>query len=73
MIALTCYIELSKGKIDAVEVSERFLPMIQSPNLEFERGTSDANNAYDIFLENNSDPFLEFNNNIISKYEPYMG
>lgn len=49
--------------IDGVEVSERLLPMIQNPSLEFERGASDANNAYDMILENNSDAFLEFNNN----------
>jgi hypothetical protein len=83
MIALNCYIELSKEKtdvevqglvlaqalsaafgIDGVEVSERLLPMIQNPSLEFERGASDANNAYAMILENNSDAFLEFNNNI---------
>jgi hypothetical protein len=87
MIALNCYIELSKGKIDVevqglvlaqalsaafgidgVEVSERFLPMIQSPSLEFERGTNDANNAYAMILENNSNAFLEFNNNIRHLY-----
>jgi hypothetical protein len=36
--------------IDGVEVSERFLPKIQNPSLEFERGASDANNAYDMIL-----------------------
>jgi hypothetical protein len=47
--------------------------MMQSPSLGIERGVSDTNNAYDMILENNSDAFLEFNNNIISKYEPCMG
>ena len=54
--------------IDGAEVSERLLPMIQNPSLEFERGTNDANDAYDMILESNSDAFLEFNNNIKHLY-----
>ena len=54
--------------VDGAEVSERLLPMIQNPSLEFERGTNDANDAYDMILESNSDAFLEFNNNIKHLY-----
>ena len=54
--------------VDGAKVSERLLPMIQNPSLEFERGTNDANDAYDMILESNSDAFLEFNNNIKHLY-----
>ena len=52
----------------ATEVGNMLDPLMANPDSEFTKGTEDANVAFGMLLDGDSDAFLEFNNRIRGTY-----